>query len=428
MGGCVRPHDTPSKVVSVYLTTTTINTLAASIIWAVTTLYLMEAGLNIFQVMLVNTAFALTQVVFEVPTGVVADTIGRRASYLISISLVMVSTLLYLAVAKLGWGFAGFLVASSLLAFAWTFQSGAVEAWLVDALDHTGWQGPKDRVFASGSIAGEISMLAGTLVGGFLGQFNLAWPFIARAILLLASLIFVAVALHDSGFETRRLKWSTVLPEMRSIYRSGVRHGWRNPVVRPLMLENMLFGVFFMYGFYSLQPYLLDLIGKQLVWAAAAVTAAGALAGILGNWLVPRIMRKPDGGRRRPARVMLAMGALAACATLAAGLSGVLSKGRGSLAPVFILSAMWLTIYFTNGVVDPIRRTFINEHIPSRERATVLSLDALFEDVGATAGQPALGWISQSISIPAGWVVGSFFIFAGLPFLRRADRATDSTG
>jgi len=248
----VTPHDTPSRVVSVYLTTTTLNTLAASIIWAVTTLYLMATGLNIFQVMLVNTAFAVTQVIFEVPTGVVADTIGRRASYLISIALVTVSTVLYLLAAEFALGFAGFVVASSLLAFAWTFQSGAVEAWLVDALDHTGWEGPKDRVFANGAIAGEISMLAGTLIGGFLGQFDLSWPFIARAVLLVVSFIFVAVAVHDAGFERRPLKWSTVLPEMRRIYRSGVRNGWHNPVVRPLMLEGMLFGGFFMYGFYAL--------------------------------------------------------------------------------------------------------------------------------------------------------------------------------
>ena len=419
------PHDTPRRVVSVYLATTTLNTVAASIIWAVTTLYLMGAGLNIFQVMLVNTAFAVSQVVFEVPTGVVADTIGRRASYLISIALVTVSTLLYIAAARLAWGLIGFVVAAGLLAFAWTFQSGAVEAWLIDALDHTGWEGPKDRVFAWGGIAGEISTLLGTLIGGLLGQFDLSWPFIARAAVLVISFVFVAVALHDAGFEHRELRWSTVIPEMRRVYRSGVRNGWHNPVVRPLMLETMLFGAFFMYGFYTLQPYLVELIGSRLIWAVAAVTAAGSLAGIVGNWLVPRIMRKGTGDRRRPARVMLVMGALAACATFAAGLSGVLSPASRGAAPVLILTAMWLVISFTNGVVTPVRQAFLNEHVRSSERATVLSLDAVFNDIGCAGGQPALGWLSQSVSIPAAWLVGSLFMFTGLPFLRRADRAAE---
>ena len=422
------PHDTPRRVLSVYVTSITLNTFAASIIWGVTTLYLMAAGLNIFQVMLVNTAFNISKAVFEVPTGVVADTIGRRASYLISIALVMLSTLLYLATGEFHGGMAGFVVASALLAFGWTFASGAVDAWLVDALDQTGWEGSKDRAFARGAVAGEVSTLTGTLFGGFLGQANLAWPFVARAIVLTVNLVFVAVALHDTGFVRRELRWSTVLPEMRRIFRSGIHHGWHNPVVRPLMLESMLFGAFFMYGFYSLQPYLLDLLGKQLVWAAAAVTAIGSLAGITGNTLVPHIMKGRSGrggSRRRPARVMLVMGALAATATFFAGLSGVLAPKTHGVGPIVILTAMWLVIAFTNGVVTPVRQTFINEHIPSSERATVLSLDSMFEEAGSAAGQPTLGWISQSVSIPVAWMVGSVFMVAGLPFLRSADEAAE---
>jgi MFS family permease len=420
----MQPHDTPRRVVSVYLTSTTLMTVATSLIWGVVTLYLMESGLSIFQVMLVNTVLAVSQVVFEVPTGVVADTIGRRASYLISLALITISTLLYLAAGELVWGFWGFALASGLLAFAWTFQSGAVEAWLVDALDHTGWVGPKSRVFAWGGIATQVSMLAGTILGGFLGQVDLAWPFVVRACILVVTFVFVAVALHDSGFERRELRWATVVPEMRSILRSGTRHGWRNGVVRPLMLENLIASAFYMYGFYSLQPYILELLGKRLIWAVAAITAVGSLAGILGNSLAPRIL-DGTGRHRRAARVMMAAGVLVATATLGAGLMGVLSPAANGAGPVIALTALWLVISFGNGIIEPVRRTFINEHIPSRQRATVLSLDAMLGGAGSAVGQPALGWLSQSASIPAAWIAGGFMMLAGLPFLRKADRAAD---
>jgi MFS family permease len=418
------PHDTPRRVVGVYVTSTALMNVAASLIWGVVTLYLMESGLTIFQVMLVNTALAVSGVIFEVPTGVVADTIGRRASYLISIALITVSTLLYLAAGELSWGFWGFVLASGMLAFAWTFQSGAVEAWLVDALDHTGWVGPKSRVFAWGGIASQVSMLAGTMLGGFLGQVDLTWPFVVRACILVVTFVFVAVAVHDSGFERRALKWSTIVPEMRSILRSGTRHGLRNGVVRPLMLEGLIASTFYMYGFYSLQPYILDLLGKRLIWAVGAITAIGALAGVLGNALAPRIL---DGAskHRRPARVMMAASILGAAATIGAGLSGVLSPDARGAGPVLLLTGLWLVISFGNGVLEPVRRTFINEHIPSRERATVLSIDAMFAGAGSVVGQPALGWLSQSISIPAAWLVGGFAMLTGLPFLRKADRAAD---
>jgi hypothetical protein len=267
-------------------------------------------------------------------------------------------------------------------------------------------------------------MLAGTTLGGFLGQVDLTWPFVVRACILVITFAFVAIALHDSGFERRELKWSTVVPEMRSILRSGTRHGLRNGVVRPLMLEGLIASTFYMYGFYSLQPYILEMLGKRLIWAVGAITAIGALAGVLGNALAPRIL---DGAskHRRPARVMMAASVLGAAATIGAGLSGVLSPAARGAGPVLLLTGLWLVISFGNGVLEPVRRTFINEHIPSRERATVLSIDAMFAGAGAVVGQPALGWLSQSISIPAAWLVGGVAMLTGLPFLRKADRAAD---
>ena len=43
----------------------------------------------------------------------------------------------------LGWGIAGFVVASALIGLGFTFQTGAVDAWMVDALDAAGWTGPR---------------------------------------------------------------------------------------------------------------------------------------------------------------------------------------------------------------------------------------------------------------------------------------------
>jgi MFS family permease len=123
--------------------------------------------------------------------------------------------------------------------------------------------------------------------------------------------------------------------------------------------------------------------------------------------------------------VMMAAGILVATATLGAGLMGVLSPLARGAGAVAVLTALWLVISFGNGIIEPVRRTFINEHIPSRQRATVLSLDAMFGGAGSAVGQPALGWLSQSASIPAAWIAGGFMMLAGLPFLRKADQAAE---
>jgi len=91
--------------------------------------------------------------------------------------------------------------------------------------------------------------------------------------------------------------------------------------------------------------------------------------------------------------------------------------------PTLVMAAsMWALSGFLMGAGQPIRASFINEQIPSAERATVLSVDALFGDVGGSAGQPALGYIAQQASIPVAWGIGTLFVLAAAPFYLRADR------
>jgi len=79
-----------------YLVLTLLTTLAASFIWGINTLFLLDAGLNNAEAFAANAFFAAGQVVFEVPTGVVADTRGRQLSFLLGAATLLISTLLYL--------------------------------------------------------------------------------------------------------------------------------------------------------------------------------------------------------------------------------------------------------------------------------------------------------------------------------------------
>ena len=69
------------------------------------------------------------------------------------------------------------------------------------------------------------------------------------------------------------------------------------------------------------------------------------------------------------------------------------------------------------------RSSFINEHIPSAQRATVLSLDSLFADAGGAVGQPALGWLATRFSIGLSWLVGSAFFAVAAPLYALAGKA-----
>lgn len=414
-------HDTPRRVIGVYVSTSLLFTLATSFIWATNTIFLMQVGdLTIFQVMLVNATFAVCQAIFEIPTGVVADTIGRKASYLMGIGTILVSTIMYVVTPPLGWGIGGFAIASGLLGLGFTFQTGAVEAWLVDALDHVGYAETKERVFAWGQMTSSAGMLIGSLLGGVLGQANLSWPFFARAILLAAAFVVVAVFVHDLGFSRRELRASNFVEESRNVFTAGVQFGWRNPVIRPLLFVSLIGGVFFMYGFYSWQPYVLALLGSNAVWLLGAVQAALSLSFIAGNALVRPAMRRV----RDHDAARLLMIASAVQAAFVVGIAAVgLVAGWHGVGPAGIAIGLWLAWGVVTGLSGPVRQAFINAHIPSAQRATVLSLDAFFGDAGGGLGQPVLGWVSTRLSISAGWLIGAVFVGATAPLYAKAGRA-----
>lgn len=372
--------------------------------------------------MVVNAAFMFGQMIFEVPTGVVADTIGRRTSLMLSMVVLVAATLLYAYTPALGWGLPGFVLASVLLGFGYTFQTGAFDAWLVDALDSTGFVGPKDTIFARGQIASSAGMLAGSLMGGVFGQIGLTLPYILRAGLIGVCFVLIVFTVDDAGFERRSLTLSSFGRETRNIFEAGAQYGWHSPVVRPLFFVSAVSGLYLMYGFYSWQPYVLELLGRpDAVWLLGVFQAGFSAVGILGNMLVGRIMGEGE-QRRDPARVLEAFMWFNAVVVLGIAVIGLLQPDPGWV-PAGLAVFLWLVFGLIFGVSTPVRMAYINENIPSSQRATVLSLDAFFADAGGAAGQPAMGRLSDAVSIPVAWLVGSLFLAASAPLYRMSGRA-----
>src|SRR3989337_501990 len=88
--------DLARRIQRTYLTLLLLHTLAASFIWGINTLFLLDAGLSNTEAFAANAFFTAGMVIFEVPTGFVADTRGRRMSYLLGTLTLAVSTVLYL--------------------------------------------------------------------------------------------------------------------------------------------------------------------------------------------------------------------------------------------------------------------------------------------------------------------------------------------
>jgi len=407
----------PQRVIRSYLVISGLFTLSASLIWGINTLFLLDAGLSIFEVFIANAAFTAAMALFEVPTGVVADTRGRRISFLLSEATLAVGTLAYVGVAAVHGGLLLFCLAGVILGLGYTFYSGAVEAWLVDALKATGYQRELDGVFAKASIVSSVAMIVGTVGGGLLGQLDLSAPYLARAVLVLMAFAVGFRTMHDIGFAPRTLRMKGIVGEMRKVGRAGITYGWQKPAVRLLVMYSFLSYGFFSWAWYAWQPYFLDLYRRDAIWLSGVIAALFALAGIAGNVLVGRLARP---GRRRTT-IMLAAAA-ASTATMVA--TGVVREFWITV-PIFLLGAV------AGGVLSPVRQTYLHYSIPTSERATLVSFDSLVGSLGSVGGQTGLGFLSQERSVPVGFVVGGLATVLALPIFGRlralnepADRIT----
>jgi MFS family permease len=406
---------TPGTIQRTYLVLLLGNTLAASLIWGINTIFLLDAGLSNLEAFTANAFFTAGMVLFEVPTGIVADTLGRRMSYLLGTVTLSASTLLYVLLWQTGAPLWQWAVVSILLGLGFTFFSGAVEAWLVDALTATGFTGTMESVFGRGQVVTGVAMLGGSVAGGVIAQqTSLGVPFVLRGLILIVMFLVAFRLMHDIGFTPER--GGRPLAEMRKVAAASIDYGWRVPAVRWLMVEGMFLGGVGVYGFYALQPYLLELYGDPHAYqiaglVAAIVAGAQILGGVAAPWIRGRFHRRTT--------ALIATAGLSA-ATLA--LIGIIQ----SFWAVVGLIVVWGLLFAAS---MPIRQTYINGLIPSQQRATVLSFDSLMASSGGVWAQPALGRAADVWGYAPSYLLGAGISALALPFLvlsRRQNAPADT--
>jgi MFS family permease len=399
-------RQTSKAVRRTYYVLTAGTTLAASLIWGINTIFLLDAGLTNFEAFAANACFTAGMVIFEIPTGVVADHWGRRASFLCGTLTLAVTTALYVLLWQLRSGFVWWALVSALIGLGFTFFSGATDAWLVDALSACQFEGHLEGVFSRAQVIAGALTLGGSVAGGYLAQLtNLGVPYLVRVGILVVMFILAIIMMHDLGFTPAR--GHRRLAEVEKIVNSSVEYGLKVPAVRAIMLAGMFVGGIDLYVYYALQPHLLDLWGDQQAYGVAGLVAA-LLAGaqIVGGLLTPRIRS----AFKRRTSALLVLGILATAMLV---LIGLISH----FWVVIVLIALWGLV---GSAALPIRRAYLNGMIPSQQRATILSFDSLINSAGGIVAQPVLGKSADAWGYQVSYLLSAAGSALALPFIGRA--------
>ncbi len=292
----------------------------------------------------------------------------------------------------------------------------------MDALRYTGYEGGLELVLGRGQMVQGFAMLVGSVAGGVMAQAtNLGVPFLARVAVLLAMFVVAFRLMHDVGFAPERA--TRPLAATRAVLAASIDNGLKNPPVRYVMLAAPFSAGVGIYVFYALQPFLLELFGDPKAYSVAGLAAA-IVAGsqIVGGWLAPHARNL----FHKRTSVLVLSSVTGAVILLVLGYTRIFWVA-------LVLLAVWAMV---GSAATPVRQAYVNDLIPSKQRATVLSFDSLMGSSGGVVVQPLLGRGADLYGYPASLAMAGLIELFAVPFLlasrkqaAAADRAaTTSAG
>lgn len=379
-----------------------------SMIFVVTSLYeATVAHLSGLQLVLVGTTLELTILLFEVPTGVVADVHSRRLS--------IVTGYFLMGIAFLVEGFfpifSMILLTQVLWGLGYTFTSGATEAWLSDEIGEQA----ANRAFLRGNRYDLAGALLGMLAAIPLGNMAVNLPILAGGAAVVLVGVGLSLFMTEQGFKPAPREQRNTFRHMLDILKKGMRVVKSRPVLFSIL------GIGFIYGLYSegwdrlWVKYLVDNFSLPSILGLNEVAFFGLLraAGMLLSILVTRRVEKRLDASHAPsiARSMLWITAVISGAILAFAFSPALMV---SIAAVILVSV-------ARNVVGPLYTAWVNQRLDPGTRATVISMSGQVDAIGQVASGPVAALISLA-SIRAAISMAGLLLLPALPLIRRANR------
>jgi MFS transporter, DHA3 family, tetracycline resistance protein len=357
--------------------------------WTVAPIFFVrELGFSPLELVLAGTALELAFFLFEIPTGIVADTYGRKLSILLGVAGLGVA----FVVTGLAGGVGLVLAAAAFMGFTWTFKSGAEDAWITDEVGRE----QAGRSFQLGAQAARVGGLLGIVAAVGLALVDLRLPIVAGGVVLLVLALMLALVMPETGFRPARGADLSAAASMLATARTGATQLRRTPIL--LLFAGIVF-------FIGASDEGLDRLWEAQFLLEIGVPGFGGLDdvvwfGVLGAGSIllallvaqPLVRRLAHLGPERLARVLLVFDALRIAALLAFAFAGSFALA---------VAAYW-GARLARSLAAPVRQTWLNANVEdSSVRATVLSMTNVFESAGEWGGGPALGGVGNAFGVRA---------------------------
>ncbi len=354
--------------------------------------FLMRHGLSLMEVNLVNGMFFAMLFIFEIPTGAYADIFGRKRAVVLACLLLALAKCIY----ALSTSFWYFVCAEVVAALAFTFQNGAFQAWFVDSMRHYGHEGSLTKKFARLTLINQGCGAIGALTGSYLFAMGSSIPWWSGAFMLLILAIIANVAMKESYFQKREFSLRAGAGSMWEIAKKSFYYAKVHKPVRFVLVVTFvqIFAVMSLNMYW--QPFFQAKGLEPIYFGWLFFGMMSFLA--LGGFIVSKIDTQ---GREKQIILVTQM---------AAGLV----VGVVAFVPTLSVALFFFMVHeLPRGSWFPVKEGYLQQRIPSEERATISSFCSTAPHIGGAIGLVVSGVIAEYFGISIAWLVSGLVLIGG---------------
>ncbi|MBC8334701.1 MAG: MFS transporter [Anaerolineales bacterium] len=367
------------------------------------TLLLLKKGLDLFQIGIALGLYSGIVILFELPTGGLADSIGRKRVYLISL-VASITAMTFLLFAR------SFITLSTGFVFmgiARALSSGTMDAWFVDEFRKNDINGNLQAAFAKVGIFIPLGLGAGAILGGVLpmslGKMTARLPnfdiYSANILVVLflgiLQIYLTSKLIHDPRSEASHSGILNGLKEFPRVISDSIQYGFKNRIVLLLALSTGAWGLGISGVELLWQPQTKIILGSDSqTWIFGLMSAGYFVASALGSFIASPLCKFFNNNYQ---------GVLAGARFLMGGTLFILALQ----AEIIGFIGFYWGLFIFNGIMNSPHAAIFNDNIPEEQRSTLLSFESVVMQMGGVLGSIGLGYLSQSFSIAIAWFVGA---------------------
>ncbi len=382
------------NIISDYFYTFINNLNMASCIWV---LYLGYHGMNLMQIGILEGIYHLTGILFEIPSGAIADLLGRKKSLFVGRLLMAIACIIMLFSTE----FTGFAISFILQSLSGNFNSGAEEALVYDSLKLLAKEDRYPAISGRINMLIEVSQSIATVVGGILAEYSFGFCYFVCVIIAILSMLPVLCMTEPPLQDSHHLEEThkpTILETVRRHFRESKDILKENPrIFSVIVYYSTIFAAFTLLFFYC-QQYFIDLglnkIELSIIMLFAGITAC--LGALLNTKLYQLFHDKI---------ALIGAFAIAIC---------IIAFGCNNL--YLSIGALMVSDFF-NSALYPIQSATLNALIPSQKRATLLSVNSMFFSIFMILMFPIAGAIADVVGLAVSFIIIGGVVLVVSPIL-----------